>query len=286
MPKKEKQSSKVDGEQKNESKKQVDKMLTFVQGIEANTDLKEVLKLALKQTNITTREVLPKLANAVVSFIDEFKEKLKNKTVTDSMTKLIQKKELTTYCYYLVGYNRKDEVNDLFEKVVSRSIRLALMLIDYPSQFSIDEDTNEVFVMSKIFEPMIPIKIKGSKVTKKVNNKDESLIPVSTYIVDKMYAQKYPTSSRQGKTKDEKINIKSIAKDFVDGLKKLIALSSKQDVKFFDLVDEVTFEKLEEAKMLLNSEEFQVVRSFSVEYRPDYNGNLEKIEEVKQVVNK
>ena len=69
-------------------------------------------------------------------------------------------------------------------------------------------------------------------------------------------------------------------------MKKLIALSSKKDVKFFDLVDEVTFEKLEEAKMLLNSEEFQVVRLFSVEYRPDYNGNLEKIEEVKQVVNK
>ena len=83
------------------------------------------------------------------------------------------------------------------------------------------------------YGPKIDIKIKGSKVTKKVNNKDESLIPVSTYVVDKMYAQKYPTGKRQGKTKDEKINIKSIAKDFVNGLKKLIALSSKQDVKFF-----------------------------------------------------
>ena len=200
--------------------------------------------------------------------------------------KLLSKKELTNHCYNLVGYNRKDEVNDLFEKVVSRSIRLALMLIDYPNEFNIDDQTNEVFVMSKTLEPKIDIKIKGSKVTKKVNNKDESLIPVSTYVVDKMYAQKYPTGNRQGKTKDEKINIKSIAKDFVSGLKKLIALSSKQDVKFFDLVDEVTFEKLEEAKMLLNSNEFQVVRSFSVEYRPDYNGNLEKIEEAKQVVNK
>ena len=283
MSKKEKQSSKKIDEKQKESEV---KISHFQENIKANDQLKEILNLALKQTSITTREVLPKLAKSVVSYIQEFKQNLKDKTVTDDMMKLLSKKELTNHCYNLVGYNRKDEVNDLFEKVVSRSIRLALMLIDYPNEFNIDDQTNEVFVMSKTLEPKIDIKIKGSKVTKKVNNKDESLIPVSTYVVDKMYAQKYPTGNRQGKTKDEKINIKSIAKDFVSGLKKLIALSSKQDVKFFDLVDEVTFEKLEEAKMLLNSNEFQVVRSFSVEYRPDYNGNLEKIEEAKQVVNK
>ena len=283
MSKKEKQSSKKIDEKQKESEV---KITHFQENIKANDQLKEILNLALKQTSITTREVLPKLAKSVVSYIQEFKQNLKDKTVTDDMMKLLSKKELTNHCYNLVGYNRKDEVNDLFEKVVSRSIRLALMLIDYPNEFNIDDQTNEVFVMSKTLEPKIDIKIKGSKVTKKVNNKDESLIPVSTYVVDKMYAQKYPTGNRQGKTKDEKINIKSIAKDFVSGLKKLIALSSKQDVKFFDLVDEVTFEKLEEAKMLLNSNEFQVVRSFSVEYRPDYNGNLEKIEEAKQAINK
>tara|TARA_R100000093_G_scaffold68788_1_gene40610 strand:- start:109 stop:960 length:852 start_codon:yes stop_codon:yes gene_type:complete len=283
MSKKEKQSSKKIDEKQKESEV---KISHFQENIKANNQLKEILTLALKQTSITTREVLPKLAKSVVSYIREFKENLKNKTVTDDMMKLLSKKELTNHCYNLVGYNRKNEVNDLFEKVVSRANRLALMLVDYPNEFNVDDQTNEVFVMSKTLEPKIDIKIKGSKVTKKVNNKDESLIPVSTYVVDKMYAQKYPTGKRQGKTKDEKINIKSIAKDFVNGLKKLIALSSKQDVKFFDLVDEVTFEKLEEAKMLLNSEEFQVVRLFSVEYRPDYNGNLEKIEEVKQVVNK
>ena len=283
MSKKEKQSSKKIDEKQKESEV---KITHFQENIKANDQLKEILNLALKQTSITTREVLPKLAKSVVSYIQEFKQNLKDKTVTDDMMKLLSKKELTTHCYNLVGYNRKDEVNDLFEKVVSRANRLALMLVDYPNEFNVDDQTNEVFVMSKTLEPKIDIKIKGSKVTKKVNNKDESLIPVSTYVVDKMYAQKYPTGNRQGKTKDEKINIKSIAKDFVSGLKKLIALSSKQDVKFFDLVDEVTFEKLEEAKMLLNSNEFQVVRSFSVEYRPDYNGNLEKIEEAKQVVNK
>ena len=61
------------------------------------------------------------------------------------------------------------------------------------------------------------------------------------------------------------------------GLKVLISKASKKDVKFFDLVDEDTFENLAELNNLLNSKDFENVRSFSVEYRPDFNGKLEKI---------
>ena len=50
----------------------------FQENIKANDNLKEILKLALKQTSTTTREVLPKLSNAVVSYIKEFKDNLKN----------------------------------------------------------------------------------------------------------------------------------------------------------------------------------------------------------------
>ncbi len=271
MSKKEKQSSKKIDEAQKENEV---KISHFQENIKANDKLKDVLKLALKQTNTTTREVLPKLANAVVSYINEFKENLKNITITDEAMKLLKKSELTSHCYNLVGYNRKDEVNDLFEKVVSRAVRLAIMRIDYPNEFAIDEKTNEVFVMSKVLEPKIEVKIKGSKVKKKVNNKDESLIPVSTYIVDKMYQQKYPTGSRTPKNKDE-INLKTISKSFINGLKKLIEYSSKHNVKFFDMVDEATFENLEEAKMLLNSNDYELVREFSVEYQVDFNGKLE-----------
>tara|TARA_R100000315_G_C5207390_1_gene122733 strand:+ start:136 stop:975 length:840 start_codon:yes stop_codon:yes gene_type:complete len=275
MSKKENKSSKQIDETRIENEVSISH---FQETIKANTNLKEILKLALKQTSTTTREVLPKLSNAVVSYIKEFKENLKDKTITDDMMKLLSRTEISKHCYKLVGYDRKVEVNDLFEKVVSRAIRLGIMQVDYPSEFAVDENTNEVFVMSKVLEPKIEVKIKGSKATKKINNKDDSLIPVSTYVVDKMYKQKYPTGTRTPKNKDEKAvsNFKNITKDFLVGFKKLIEYSSKQNVKFFDMVDDTTFESLEEIKDFLNSEDYQNIRTFSVEYQVDFNGKLEK----------
>ena len=158
------------------------------------------------------------------------------------------------------------------------------MIVDYPTEFAVDEKTNEVFVMSKTLEPKVEKKVKGSKVVSKENNKDESLLPVSTYVVDKMYKIKYPTKSRNGKTQDEKTlnNFKNITVDMVKAFKKIIKMSKRKDVKFFDVVDDTTFESLEELKNLLNSEDYQTIRQFSVEYQVDYNGNLELREAANQ----
>ena len=256
----------------------------FQENIKANESLKDILKLALKQTSTTTKQVLPKLANAVVNYINEFKQHLDGKTKTDEMMALLSRSELSKHCYDLVGYNRKDETNDLFEKVVSRAVRLAIMIVDYPTEFAVDEKTNEVFVMSKTLEPKVEKKVKGSKVVSKENNNDESLLPVSTYVVDKMYKIKYPTKSRNGKTQDEKTlnNFKNITVDMVKSFKKIIKMSKRKDVKFFDVVDDTTFESLEELKNLLNSEDYQTIRQFSVEYQVDYNGNLELREAANQ----
>ena len=275
MSKKENKSSNKNDELKIESHAKIN---DFQDNIKSNATLKEIAKLGLKQTSTTTKEVLPKLANAVVSYINEFKANLKDKTKTDEMMKFLSRTEIAKHIYKLVSYDRKVETNDLFEKLVSRSIRLAILIVDYPSQFSVDENTNDVFVMSKVLEPKIDVKIKGSKATKKVLNKDESLLPVSTYIVDKMYKQKYPTGSRTPKNKDEKTisNFKNITKDFLVGMKKLIEYSSKKNVKFFDMVDDTTFESLEEIKDFLNSEDYTNIRTFSVEYQVDFNGKLEK----------
>tara|TARA_R100001443_G_scaffold35437_1_gene49179 strand:- start:491 stop:1354 length:864 start_codon:yes stop_codon:yes gene_type:complete len=284
MTKKEKSSKQID-----ETRQENEVSITHFQDtIKANETLKEILKLALKQTSTTTREVLPKLSNAVVSYIKEFKQNLKDKTKTDEMMKLLSRTEIAKHCYYLVGYNRKDEVNDLFEKVVSRAIRLGIMIIDFPTQFAVDENTNDVFVMSNVLEPKIDVKIKGSKLTKKINNKDESLIPVSTYVVDKMYKAKYPTGSRTPTQKDEKAinNLKNISKEWILGFKKLINYTSNKNVKFFDVVDEQLFESFEEMKALLSgndgepsipSNDYQNIRTFSVEYQADFNGKLEKV---------
>jgi hypothetical protein len=210
--------------------------------------------------------------------INDFQDNIKSNSTLKEILKFLSRTEIAKHCYQLVGYDRKVEINDLFEKLVSRAIRLAILIVDYPSQFSVDENTHDVFVMSKVLEPKIDVKIKGSKATKKVLNKDESLLPVSTYIVDKMYKQKYPTGTRKTQTKDEKTisNFKNITKDFLVGMKKLIEYSSKQNVKFFDMVDDTTFESLEEIKDFLNSEDYSNIRAFSVEYQVDFNGKLEK----------
>ena len=58
-------------------------------------------------------------------------------------------------------------------------------------------------------------------------------------------------------------------------MKSLISKATKKDVKFFDMIDEDTFEVHQEIKMLLSSEDYELVRAFSVEYQVDYNGKLE-----------
>ena len=61
----------------------------FQEKIKSNKDLKENLKLGLKQTTTTTREVLPKVAISVEKYINEVKAVLKTKTKTDEMMKVI-----------------------------------------------------------------------------------------------------------------------------------------------------------------------------------------------------
>ena len=111
MSKKENKSSNKNDELKIES---IAKINDFQDNIKSNSTLKEILKLGLKQTNTTTKEVLPKLANAVVSYINEFKANLKDKTKTDDMMKFLSRTEIAKHCYSLVGYDRKVEINDLF----------------------------------------------------------------------------------------------------------------------------------------------------------------------------
>ena len=226
---------------------------SFNENIKAVEKLDVALKLAFKQTTTTGNSIVCTLGLKVLDYIKEFKLNLKSLTKTDDMLNYISKKGLTTFCYERVNYNRKEGVNDLFEKVVSRAIRLALMLEDFPNEFSVDEKKGQVFIMSKILEPFNTIKVEGSKVSKKVVNKDETLLPVTTYTIDKVYQKKYPTGKR------------------------VINYANKKDVKFFDMIDEDTFENIIEFNQLTTQKEFDVVRSFSVEYRPDFNGKLEKI---------
>ena len=85
---------------------------TLIESISANNKLQGHLKLALKNTSILTSVIMPKIANSLKEYINEFKAKIKDNTKLEDSEKLIQRKALTEHCYDLVGYNRKDETND------------------------------------------------------------------------------------------------------------------------------------------------------------------------------
>jgi hypothetical protein len=235
------------------------------------------LKLALKNTSILTSVIMPKIANSLKDYINEFKAKIKDNTKLDDSKKLIQRKALTEHCYDLVEYNRKNGVNHAFEMVVSRSIKLALMLVDYPNEFNVDTKDNKVFIMDKIATPMIEHKKEGQKAgVKKVANTSTELVEVHTGVVDKVYAKKYPVKKRGGKSK-VKVNLMKQAVEFFDTLKVVENKANKKDVEFFDYIDnDEIFAKLENIKNFLNSKSYQNIRAFSVEYQQAFDGSLEK----------
>tara|TARA_R100000234_G_scaffold77627_1_gene48407 strand:- start:87 stop:896 length:810 start_codon:yes stop_codon:yes gene_type:complete len=250
---------------------------TLIESISANNKLQGHLKLALKNTSILTSVIMPKIANSLKDYINEFKAKIKDNTKLDDSKKLIQRKALTEHCYDLVEYNRKNGVNHAFEMVVSRSIKLALMLVDYPSEFNVDTKDNKVFIMDKIATPMIEHKKEGQKAgVKKVANTSTELVEVHTGVVDKVYAKKYPVKKRGGKSK-VKVNLMKQAVEFFDTLKIVENKANKKDVEFFDYIDnDEIFAKLENIKNFLNSKSYQNIRAFSVEYQQAFDGSLEK----------
>jgi len=250
---------------------------TLIESISANNKLQGHLKLALKNTSILTSVIMPKIANSLKEYINEFKAKIKDNTKLEDSEKLIQRKALTEHCYDLVNYKRKEGVNHAFEMVVSRSIKLALMLVDYPKEFNVDTKENKVFIMDKIATPMIEHKKEGQKAgTKKVENKSTELVEVHTGVVDKVYSKKYPVKTRKPKSK-AKVNTLKLATEFYSHLKQLDKMANKKNVEFFDYIDnDEIFSQFENIKEFLNSQNYQTIRKFSIEYQQAFDGSLEK----------
>ena len=97
-------------------------------------------------------------------------------------------------------------------------------------------------------------------------------------LVEEKMRRELAERTPEEKQKDEKAinNLKNISNEWILGFKKLINYTSNQNVKFFDVVDEQLFESFEEIKELLSSNDYQNIRTFSVEYQVDFNGKLEK----------
>jgi len=260
--------------------KKTKKQISPIEQANSNVNLKTHLTLALKNTSSIMKVLLPKIAVSVKELISEYKKLTQKNTDTDDKKNQIQMKALREHCYSLVGYNRKTDPNSAFEMVCTRAVKLGLMMIDHPNKFDVDAKNSQVFVMSKIATPFIIEKKEGQKssINKKPNT-DETLVEVNTGVIDRVYNVEYGNPNpRKPKTKDDKVELtfKDNAKSFYKLFNKALDYSKKKDVRFFDLVDEETMKQLSLINTLFNSENYKVMRNFSIDYQVSLSGELEK----------
>ena len=190
---------------------------------------------------------IPKITNELVLCINQYQAKNKgNIKPKDQKESFDTFKSLREYAYGLIGYDRTDKnnINGAFEMAVERSIRNALMSVNsFGSMQVID---NELVAVSKIVKPTIKVENPNKKLKVKwVNqpNKDETLIPVNTTHMDKMW-KKFTGTEPTPKDK-EKSDIKTSAKRFYTDLHKVydFAKNKKYD-KFWSVMSEDTLETI------------------------------------------
>jgi len=242
---------------------------------EKNGNLKRYLTMALKNTREIMKVLLPKIAVEIQKMIEFHLNATKNQVKTDK-TKLINEKAIREHIYNLVGYVAKEEKNGAFETVVARAMHLAKMKVETPTDIEIDDKNSKIFMVSKVATPFIQQKLEGQKGgIKKIPNTSMELVEINTGVIDTVYKIRSGKVSKGSKTKDAQTitnNFKSISKAFFDGLSKVLDLSSKKKVEFFDLVDEQVHDNLSNILALMTSKAYTDMRNFSVDYEVAING--------------
>jgi len=261
-------------------KNEVKKETSPINKANSNVNLTTHLTLALKNTASIMKVLMPKIAVSVKDLILEFKKLTEKNTETDEKKSQIQMKALREHCYDLVAYNRKVEKNEAFETVVTRAIKLGLMLVDHANEFDVDTKNSQIFVMSKIATPFKVEKLEGQVASEsKSPNDSEKLVQVNTGVIDRVFHVKYGGKKRTPKTLDTKIplTLKDTSKSFYKLFEKAINQAVKGDVKFFTLVDESVMEQLSLIDTLFNSPQYKTMRKFSLEKREGIDGKLEDV---------
>ena len=261
-------------------KNEVKKETSPINKANSNVNLTTHLTLALKNTASIMKVLMPKIAVSVKDLILEFKKLTEKNTETDEKKSQIQMKALREHCYDLVAYNRKVEKNEAFETVVTRAIKLGLMLVDHANEFDVDTKNSQIFVMSKIATPFKVEKLEGQVASEsKSPNDSEKLVQVNTGVIDRVFHVKYGGKKRTPKTLDTKIplTLKDTSKSFYKLFEKAINQAVKGDVKFFTSVDESVMEQLSLIDTLFNSPQYKTMRKFSLEKREGIDGKLEDV---------
>jgi len=247
---------------KNDTKKTMIKEIenkeneSFLNSLKSNEPLKKVLFLAKNVSKTLMVDIVPKMAKNVNELMVEINSG--NKTSLKDWNTI---KFLRQHLYNLASYDRQKNVNSAFEMAITRAIKLAIMMYDNKTEFSVEKD-NSVLIMSKIATPFIDVKLKGQKSgTKKVKNESTDLVEVNTGTIDKVWNIKYPSvvSTRSSKTKDTKINFQQLSSQFLNELESVYKLANKKDYnRLLELVDEKTIENLGNISALL---EDRLIRS-------------------------
>ena len=132
--------------------------------------------------------------------------------------------------------------------------------------------------MSKVATPMIKKVLDGQKSnTEKEVNTSEKLVEVNTGTIDRVHRVKYGGGSTP-KNKNVLLDtkLKTISSDMFKLLERAIKYSNKQDVKFFDMIDEDVWSNLSNIFTLMNSDAYKNMKAFSVDYKVSIGGEVEK----------
>ena len=199
----------MDKQKKDDTKKSSDnfKLENLSSYKNCKLDIQNLQKISEKveQTGLVA---LVGLSKKIVSFYNDVNahcEKNSLKT-TDYFNLTTFRKNL----YVLVDYPQQEDAdgkpirNYVFENAVSRSIKLALVLINKEKTKAEIKD-NVVFAQSNIFYPHLPT---GNKDVKFVANNDTSLIKVSTRGLEMLWSKIAPAKTKKSPTtKDEQVEI-------------------------------------------------------------------------------
>ena len=258
-------------------KKPVNIYDTFNEACNYAKQLKGFLQSAMTSATALVNYI-PKITNELVLCINQYQAKQKGKIeLKDQKESFDTFKSLREFAYGLIDYDRTDKnnINGAFEMAVERSIRSALMSVNSFSSMQVID--GELVAVSKIVKPTVKVENPNKKLKVKfVNqpNKDETLIPVNTTNIDKMW-KKFTGTEPTPKDK-EKSDIKTTAKIFYTDLHKVYdyAKNKKYD-KFWSVMGEDTLETILNIGALISDNTIRDAYKYC-EKNQQVDGNIKK----------
>jgi len=226
---------------KNMSKKTIIKEIEqkenqdLLMSLKANEKAKKVLFMATNLGNNLIK-LVPKMAVSVNEIITEIDKRQDIKIKGE-----IDFSFLKDHLYKLASYDKAKKDRG-FEMSVIRGVKLGIKMNSQPKVFKVEND--EILIMSKVAVPFKTEQLKGVKGgTTKKENKDETLVPVNTSIIDTIWSATQPTKKRSSRTKDTAKNLNTISNEFLTELNKVYNYAQKKDnAKLLSMVTEKTIE--------------------------------------------